>query len=521
MKTNSAGYTYNGEFSTGNLTYFVQSSLEQTKNGKSVITKEENTITGALNMSCTQQISNKTSGDITTTTRILNVQIRNASGLYQLNLNSETLTSKDTANLISSSAQIDQNFFAPIGRSMINISDQDGANGMELAIRLPDGNEIITKIDQGLPEPQLTNEDFIGTGANGEYMTDSIIPGINDHGIDTIYDTRGDLELWCLRMWWLPSWEIYSFLYWFISDAILGFLATPLGMWTAAVAMGIVTIAQGVATLESGWFVATIDPYDVKIEYTDIELKSYNIGGLVVKFPYCWEIGFYSNRISHDYGNTFEYTGWYYYPVDTLCFGHLQSVYSMMQWKHADPWSLDPPEFSIISFLCYDESSSSYPDNIPIMLNNQWVPSATSVSAPAQQYTLTAPDSGGAFHYFNVAGTIYGNSPTITISGDTTIVAYYYWIPIFTVTLRAIEPYCYFEEYVNAYVDGNYAGVTPTTIQLPLGFHTFGFDGSVWDPMYWSDIYFLFMDDGYTSYGNNVNPAFIPIHSDTTVTAWY
>lgn len=507
IKANSGGYDYAGSFSSGNLSYCIQSSMQQNKTGNSLTTKEKTMISGSMNVTFDQKEVNVTSDDYITTTHVLNAQIRNASGLYNLHLDSETLylNSKTGAsvpqqNLVSCRISLDQNLFAPIGKTTVNVTNQF-ASGLEMTAMLPDGNQITTKVGQSLPTTVSTTDvqnsnhmsaNRVGTG--GGYTTDDIIPGITDHGGEIYYDTRSDgVRLWCLWMWWLPSFELYSYLYWFVADLILGYLAVPLGIggW---VFMAVITISQGIAAYESGNYQASMPPYDVKIEYVDLEVKDISILGLfTISLPYCYEIGFYTNYVIID--NIRTYTGWYYYPLDTLCLGHLGNLYDIIQNKHESDWSLDPPGFCFVNFLCYDESNSTYLYNIPIGINNQWLPISNCISMPAQEYTITAPDDGEAFNCFYDGSSYYGNSALITISQDTTMTAYYNYIPTFNIEISANDPGMNPVQ-ANVYLNSVCVGTTdPYTgylsVSVPIGFYDLSADSLGWDNNWGTYVYLV------------------------------
>ena len=74
------------------------------------------------------------------------------------------------------------------------------------------------------------------------------------------------------------------------------------------------------------------------------------------------------------------------------------------------------------------------------MDDNQWAADGT-YSIPAGDHQFVAIDNGaGAFAGFFDGSNWYGNYANITISQDTTITAYYNYIPTYTITFYASDP---------------------------------------------------------------------------------
>ncbi len=490
LTTDSAGYSYSGKFISGNQTYVVQSDLQESHSQKAITRTENCIISGSMNTRYTTQEVNKTSGTNTICYRTLILQTTNSSGEYHLKVNSTTLISKTTSGTISSDIQLEQDLFAPIGKTSINITPQKGSETPKVVFILPDGIQLATCADQLLPKTTKSAAIHPQTKLGTQYSTldygdpiddygwsissiDPFSPGVTDHGVNTVHginNIRG-LELTNYRIWWLPSWAVASYIYWLVVDTIAG--AINGGLPFGAVAGFIVGVVTDLVGIFSPYFQATIDPYDnLMIEYVIFETKATNVAGFTIKLPYCFEIGFYTNYVLNPLTNLEDWYDWHYFPAYMLCVGHQSSLLSMIDWKHESHWSRDPPEMYTAAVNCYDESIGSYVNNIPICIDGQWIPSGNtfSITSEAHLFQAADSDSGGAFDYFYNGTDYFGNSAATTVSADTTITTYYHYIPSYTVEVHAFDWGSY-DEPVEVYLDGNFVGYTPLWMSVPLGYH--------------------------------------------------
>lgn len=516
--TGSGGFTYQSKFSSGNKTSTVQVSWQETISKATTTTISDERISGSKNSHYTSKEINMTSGNIVTTQRTLSMQDVNTTGSYNFNLISQTLTQLSNGKLISGTAQVDQNRYPIIGSFNETITPQN--NAIDYVISLPNGSYSTFNLYQGPPSQALdsqTSKSNIVASGNNVVTPDDIIPWVTDHGVDTVYAAQNNLNLQCDRYWWLPTYNGFNWLYWSVASLIAGCVG---GGIPGAIIAGVVFGIQSYVLYQAGNYESYMDPYGVYIMYSTWETKNVNFLGFNIKLPYAWETGYYTNYVIINNINT--YTDWYYYPLDTVCFGHLSWTGTYNE-KHSDVWSLDPPADATVTFLAYDQSSSSYVANVPICIDNQWIPSSVYASVPEEAHCLNAADAngGGAFNCFFDGSNYYGNSPTITISGDTTITAYYYYIPTYTVTVYASCGGSY-DLYPNVYVDGNWVGTAPATFQVALGFHTITLDNPTTDTYfgYGDDYYSCMYDQNNVMY--NCDPQSLPIYaSGSTLTAYY
>ena len=172
---------------------------------------------------------------------------------------------------------------------------------------------------------------------------------------------------------------------------------------------------------------------------------------------------------------------------------HGVSLYIGAVWASGDP---------SVTILAYDESTESYVDGIPIAVDGNWVTSGNTVDLIDPNPLFYAPDSdgGGAFNCFFDGSNYYGNSANIPITGNETITAYYNYLPTYTLTINAYDPYFHEPTDTNIYVDGNYVGTASATVQVPIGDHTVTFDYSAYNEG-WNDYgTILEIDGNYCGY---------------------
>jgi len=526
LTTDSAGYSYSGKFISGNRTYVVQSDLQESHSQKAITRTENCIIGGSMNTRYTTQEVNKTSGTDIICYRTLKLQTTNSSGEYHLKVNSTTLISKTTSGIISSDVQLEQDLFAPIGKTSINITPQKDSDTPKVVFRLPDGNQLTTYADQLLPKATksaaIQPQNKLGTQYSmlddygvpiDDYgwsisSIDPFDPYATDHGVNTVHGTNSirGLELTNYRIWWLPSWAVASYVYWLIADTITG--AITGGIPFGAAAGFIVGVATDLVGIFSPYFQATVDPYDnLTIEYVIFETKATNVAGLTIKLPYCFEIGFYTNYVLNPLTNLEEWYDWHYFPAYMLCIGHQSGLLSMIDWKHESHWSRDLPEMYTATVNCYDESISSYISNAAIKIDNQWIPAGNTFAITGEDHIFQAADSGGAFDCFFNGTNYFGNSAVITVSADTTITLYYHYIPTYNVDFRAYNMYCE-DICVPVYLYGNCVGYTPCSLQIPIGYHSDFFPEYTYDE--WANV--IINHGGYYPY---------PVVSNTYAEAYY
>mgnify|MGYP005851890247 CR=1 FL=1 len=204
LTTDSAGYSYSGKFISGNRTYVVQSDLQESHSQKEITRTEKCIISGSMNTRYTTQEVNKTSGTNTICYRTLILQTTNSSGEYHLTVNSTILISKTTSAIISSDIQLEQDLFAPIGKTSINITPQKDSDTPTVVFRLPDGTQLTTYADQLLPKATksaaIQPQNKLGTQYSmldygdpiDDYgwsisSIDSFDPYATDHGVNTVH----------------------------------------------------------------------------------------------------------------------------------------------------------------------------------------------------------------------------------------------------------------------------------------------------------------------------------------------
>lgn len=165
----------------------------------------------------------------------------------------------------------------------------------------------------------------------------------------------------------------------------------------------------------------------------------------------------------------------------------------------------DPP----VTIRAYDESSSSYISGIPIKVDNEWIASEDIDDVTNATHTFQAPDAdgGGAFDCFYDGTNYYSNLADIPITEATTVTAYYYYIPTYTLDLYAIDYQYWIPLYPSFYIDGNYIGTAPCSIEVTPGWHSIAADDQVWNDQIqaYDTIWFI----GHGDYYNNGDPVLI------------
>jgi hypothetical protein len=131
------------------------------------------------------------------------------------------------------------------------------------------------------------------------------------------------------------------------------------------------------------------------------------------------------------------------------------------------------------------------------------------------------PSYNGALDYMSIDGSpVYDTTATFTaVEGhDFTITAYYQNIPTCMMTVNAYDDWTVGLNPA-VYIDGNYVGTAPVSIQVPIGSHTLYLSDPIWDSWLYSDVYLQsILDSNYQSYSNGGNVA---LHSDMTFNARY
>ena len=133
-------------------------------------------------------------------------------------------------------------------------------------------------------------------------------------------------------------------------------------------------------------------------------------------------------------------------------------------------------------------------NNQPIQESHSWG------SAGVYAVTVTAESDDG----------VWSNPSYYTINICQPV---YYWL-----TMHAYDAYSG-QLSPNVYVDGNYVGTAPLSIQVQGGYHTIGLDDPTWDPWWYSDVYLYSMTD--QNYNFYYNGAYVPVFSDTIITSMY
>jgi PKD repeat protein len=74
-------------------------------------------------------------------------------------------------------------------------------------------------------------------------------------------------------------------------------------------------------------------------------------------------------------------------------------------------------------------------------------------------------------------------------------------------------------EYPNVYLDNNYIGTAPLSVQVTEGYHTVAVEDPVWDQFWFAYGGFQYMVDQNNNYYGSF--ASVPIYSDTTLYVYY
>ena len=164
----------------------------------------------------------------------------------------------------------------------------------------------------------------------------------------------------------------------------------------------------------------------------------------------------------------------------------------------------DPP----VTIRAYDESSSSYVSGIPIKLDSEWVASGDTTDVANATHRFEAPDDGaGAFDCFYDGTNYYNNIADIPITEAETVTAYYHYIPTYTIDIYGIDYQYWIPLYPNIYIDGNYVGTAPCSVEVTPGWHGIAADDQVWNEQI--QAYDTISYIGHGDYYNNGDPVLI------------
>ena len=213
------------------------------------------------------------------------------------------------------------------------------------------------------------------------------------------------------------------------------------------------------------------------------------------ELPFYAELGFRTDQYEfQSLGN------WYYYP-------QVKSLFFLANDPYISDWPPVPDPY--LTFLCYDESTSTYVDGVPLYINDTLVGvTGSTLFLTPGNYTIQMENYGGdSFHYFDVNGTsVYDNPATIEVSEeDFTVTAHYYRNPMHLVTLNAYNQYSYPGNLLPVYVDSQLAGYTDSngafSVLVPEGIHSIEIA--------------YYVDDQYDNFAHFEYPQW------TTHTLWY
>lgn len=224
------------------------------------------------------------------------------------------------------------------------------------------------------------------------------------------------------------------------------------------------------------------EQYDYTAQYADTVIHDVtytNIFGLhiTIHIPKYGEMGYFTNQFIYYNENNGEPQStpngdYYYFDLVDSYHGFITEYDADHSWgttTHTDELPQLPNGDPMLTLLAYDESNYCYDYGIPLEIYGNWVSSGDVIAMPSCALLFEAPegDSPGSFDCFYDGTNWYGNQAVITLSGDTTVTAYYHYIPSVYLSIDNVD------NYSNDL--GSWGGY------VPIGWYVIGGYGPIWD----------------------------------------
>jgi hypothetical protein len=461
FEKNSPDYEYNARFTLRNGTaYSVEECSSERIDGSQLEASFTQKISGSFNFFLSAVQETALAKQMTKTTNI-NMEYSNSTGTYYARCQSNALLSSDGTEVISSSLTIDQNIFSQRGRYSYSFSPKTDGLGTKCLMTMPNGAVV---------DPSST----LYISANGDYSThlDVYLIGF------TAAEQAGEGFLEAIAgaiLEVITHSESLAFLAAVLAP--LGGLLLALGLFTASAYFLYPSSMDGIIMLYIKY---------VSLMWTGPFLWETH------RFPLYLELGFYTDQFMfQDLGD------WYYYPVFNSITGNSYPQYTCDWPPTPDPY---------VTFHCYDESTSTNVDGIPIYLNGTLTgTTGSTIFMIPGTYIVQVDDYGDNFHYFDVDGdSVYNNPATITVGeSDMPITVYYYSLPTSEVGVIAIEATT--QEFVptNVYIDSQYVGESFSYFDVQVGVHAIEGDAYVYVPNLGSYVgnWYVEIDEEFYDYG--------------------
>jgi hypothetical protein len=534
------GLSYNATISDGNKTFYVTEKYLQTSNSienqtsmyQNIIDSNKTYILNYFGQSKSTVVNNtivNTGGSDfilknDSSTKHMNVKIDTVDSLDLKNINSKTVLYQNFSGIYCKSSISSINPISTKSNNALPASLKIGdaiGTGQEYQIisELANGESTSFNLTIGRNLPSGSNsQESMQSSTSSDMSLDSVDPPNVLPTLGAIPPAIGTNHGWTwlacgVYVYWSAilntQMDIVSFLASFFTP-ILYAMAEAV---TAAIVGTGVTISIGAILAGTGpmaailflsiaafTIIAGCFPADIGGIYANYEMSiAYFEEGCVFLTPTfplpCYlEAGYYSNYYRYTAGSNRNNCTWTYFDIEDTNvsppFGYLYNWATDGSYNHQSvlpnhlPWLLDP----FVTINSYDESSGSYFNSVPVIINGlHCSETGSTVFLPPGNWTFEIPTFDGTFHYMSIDGTItYSNTATIaTEEGhDFTITAYYYSHPTQSVTINTWVAYgnpgIPFSDSV--YVDGNYVGDSSVTVTLPVGWHHFSYDtGIYWD----------------------------------------
>ncbi|MCW4047938.1 MAG: PEGA domain-containing protein [Candidatus Bathyarchaeota archaeon] len=119
------------------------------------------------------------------------------------------------------------------------------------------------------------------------------------------------------------------------------------------------------------------------------------------------------------------------------------------------------------------------------------------------------PYAGHAFDHWNKDGINVGNANpySVYMDADHTLQPVFISNPLTVIAQDQLGWYGFTPVYPNVYVDGNYVGTAPLTIQVSAGYHTVAVDEWTWDEAFggfWTHFWYMYGGGGQYSNGQSI-----------------
>jgi hypothetical protein len=446
---NIKGYSYTGNFSSSDQTFFVQASQLETTNGNQTISSMTETISGSTCSYIYETVNKTISGNQIIIQDLCSIQTSNSTGTYCMNMSSIIIMDVDTS-LISANSQFEQNMSDPIGNYSVVVTSQPTTteivenkvadDNLLIVVTMPNGSQetvgtsLVTVSSIVSPNSDGISEDILSMDSPPQFGSVLFSPAIQY--LNGYLITGG-------YIYWSPGYTIDIGIALGILSGLLvliGALSGPGGLVGGGIAAGILLAVGGTALAEAGMVMSVAGGYQYYWLY--FELIVWLALG-VIPIPSDYEVGYYGNQITSSLinnGQPYITPYWAYYSLWDLTYGWLTHS-DILQYNHTSVWpSIPQPILYGVIFLAYDESALTTMGKIPFAIDGNWalVTSSTPgyptyVTMPAGTHTIQVPNPQGAFDHFVVYDqthsteySVYSDPSNITLSGFTTITARYH-----------------------------------------------------------------------------------------------